>query len=308
MRPRKNLTQTCCKARQGKARSDPPESGTMIKSKITSVKFEDIILDNDRNPRMDSSFNIGVLKDEKGKDVPSSFISDIFTNGLRSKPVCSERQDKSIHLLQGHRRMTAVTTIRKQFPKMFETIEVIVFTGLSETEELDQLIDHGQTQNLNNFELYRAVKSLTLAGFSEEKVMGKLGLSRGMVQKYTRIMKGPAVMEASFRAHELKEKTELPLMGVADIVKLASANYADSKTGKKPEDPGSEFAKAWGNLTAIGKVSSEKPIKITFRDLEKAGKLLKSKAYQALLNYLADNAKYSTEVNDWNSKLIASDM
>jgi len=280
----------------------------MIKSKIVSVRFEDIILDHDKNPRMNSSFNIGVLKDEKGKDVYSSFISDIFTNGLRTKPVCSERSDKSIHLLQGHRRMTAVEIIRKQFPKMFETIEVIMFAGLSETEELDLIIDHGQVQNLNQFELYRAVKSLTLAGFSEEKVMGKLGLSRGMVQKYTRIMKGPAVMEASFRAHELKEKTELPLMGVADIVKLASANYADSKTGKKPEDPGSEFAKAWGNLTAIGKVSSEKPIKITFRDLEKAGKLLKSKAYQALLNYLADNAKYSTEVNDWNSKLIASDM
>jgi hypothetical protein len=156
------------------------------RSTAKSVLFRNIRCDANRNPREES-----VYTDSRNTFLARS-INDFGFDP--NEPISvSQRADGLYWVIKGHRRYHAVKTLIEAGlpavtgespspavgpnPERFKEIPCLVFKGLTLTEELDLLMDHGGIIKLNEREQVRAAREMT-GVFSHEIIAKKLGMSR----------------------------------------------------------------------------------------------------------------------------------
>jgi hypothetical protein len=134
----------------------------MSKSKLGTVKFHDVVVELERNPRDVDNYDI------------TGLAADIESNGVQTPIVVSLRQDSTLHALRGHRRLLALAEIEGRNPERFKALDrvpAIIYEGLTFSEEVDLIHDHSNQRELTRkSEMYRTVASLLRNGFSEKAI------------------------------------------------------------------------------------------------------------------------------------------
>ena len=101
---------------------------------------------------------------------------DILGNGLKT-PLIVADDDSKFRVLQGNRRTKAILWIKENSPEKFDElfangVAAYVYSGLSESEMVNIIIDHGNIQGLKDpMELQQAANMLFAAGYNEKQVV-----------------------------------------------------------------------------------------------------------------------------------------
>ena len=243
---------------------------------IRMIGYGRLKADHGRNPRTADRYTAAGEAGAKARS--------LLQRGLIRPLLVSEREDGSLWILQGHIRHAAIGLIRTvglpagtpktekpavaAIPDFMDKVKCSVLKGLSLKDELDLVMDHGESFPLNKREKYDAAKKLLNAGFSENFVFKKLGMkSRSPVSKLNHVSKMPACVEAMY---VMDPKAE-GYIDITDTVidTLYVAYNKDKANGCRLKTEGPEFTKLWEDFLANGPSARAKMIPRT-KVLEKA--------------------------------------
>lgn len=258
--------------------------------KTRSLKLARIFNDKSRNPRMLSNYDTDPIPNFDPGKHKANLYEMINAEGIRVPPAVSIlSEDRKTKLKErgidgvdaitiwGHRRLDVANKIHERDRTRFDTVECLVYEGLSEADEIRMLMDHEGVQGLNEYELFQAILSLKLnTSLSEEQIGIQVGRSRGYVQRRLWIASLPPVVQENYRKKFEKdaEGKPVPYVPITDknltvLNKAANADRA-STPDHPPVDPmadGSEFRKAWDNLVNSGEAGPDEPKSKTRKDL-----------------------------------------
>lgn len=263
--------------------------------------LSEVYADEDRNTRgsweYDTDPKPGYKPGDKGglfEDVDQNGIhTPIWTSILdeRRRKAYSKKAGRPITaiVIRGHRRCRIARQINATDPTRFTTIPTQIFTGLTEAEEVDLLVDPAKP--MTEWGVYLAIKRLSMTKgpdgkpMSEDKIAAKLSRSRGFVQAKMRIAKAPKVVEAAYRA-KAEGKPTVNLTE-ANLVQLNTARLADEKVGVYDGNGGPAFTKAWGAILETGVVTPSEPKALTRKELLSAVNIVKDPILTMVLRYAA---------------------
>lgn len=304
----------------------------MAKDKNVSFKTERVRLDrvfNDksRNPRMPSNYKTDPIKDFDPEKNKAGLYEMIDAEGILVPPAVSrlspERKaalkaargiDADVITIWGHRRIDVATKIHAVDPKRFETVDMIVYEGLTEADEIKMLMDHEGVEGLNEFELFSAILSLKLnTSMSEEQIGIHVGKSRGFVQRRLWIAALPAMVQENYRKKfERDEEGNVPPhvpitdKNLVALNKAATADRTDTPDHPKvdPASPGSQFMTAWDKLVKNGEV--EPPVKAKSRaEILEAVQYVQDPIIKHVMYWAAGDDVKLTDATDMISNLRA---
>ena len=233
------------------------------------ISFPAIFWDEARNVRLKSAYDTEPIPNFDPSRHKPGLYESINLEGLKVPLTVAELDKATAEKLSaqvgheilyrgvcGHRRSRVIATIRKGDPSRFETVPAIVWTGLTEREELQHLVDQGHVKTLNDFEQYLAVKRLLYSGLTEDQAAAQIGKSRGFVQRRRWIAAMPAVVEQEYqkRYDTSMQKEGETYVSLTDTVlqDLYKAHTADTNAGIDPAKDGSSFMEAWKKLASAG--------------------------------------------------------
>lgn len=274
---------------------DPMAKAT---EKFELIKTDLVFADFLRNVRMESRMDTGP---------DSSLWKDMDANGFRDdKPLVVAKVGDRYRVIQGHRRFKVATGIREKNPDKLDRLPCLVFSNLSEMDELRMLVDQFHTQSLNDFETYLAVKRLLTTGLSEEQIGQQIGKSRGFVQRRKQIARLPQKVEDLYRANAEGGK-DAPRFKFTDgdLQKMDVAANEDRSAGRDPEADGSLFAERWTSLVTTGAAAPADPKAKTRKDSLDMALMLKEPIIEAVLNWAAGNPVNLGDVKESISTLRA---
>ena len=229
------------------------------KGKEQLVDFDRIVADHSRNPRLPSKYTADGPAGEKARS--------IWKHGLLNPLVVSKRRDGSIVVLQGHLRFGGITLIRTTglpaigkdvgtaipaTPSFMQKVKCRVLEGLSLSDELDLLMDHGTQTPLEKREYYVAAKTMLRAGFTEDLIAEKLGFkSRGPASVLVRVARMPECVEAAYMA-DPKSESYFPVTDttINDLFKVYNAEQ--KRVGSRVKVGGTEFNASWEKVVGEG--------------------------------------------------------
>lgn len=238
----------------------------LAESKKTSYKLvppKDIRINIDRNVR-----ELGVYNPNHHamKPLIQSMLSVGFAEG---NPCTVVAENGYYDLLQGHRRYTAACEAirlrdamssedRVKIPEI-KGIPCIVMTGLSESDKLQVIVDHGNIATLNDIEKLECVRRLVHAGMGRAQIAAKMGESASWVQLRMELITLPPSVHKEWvkKEHnkslppEKRETLTFPV-GWSDIKELHTASVEDKKQGIIDVATGSSFRKVLGDLKVKG--------------------------------------------------------
>lgn len=150
--------------------------------KFMTVPFEKLDFNPEYNYREASSYK---------KDNPSivKMMKDLENQGLKTRLEVVETEDGSLKGLRGFRRYHGIKFLRESKPEMFNTVDVIVYKGLTALEIETHRADHGLVVGLNRVEQYLAAIRLSIAGATENAIGEAFGQSRGWAMTRVHIYK-----------------------------------------------------------------------------------------------------------------------
>lgn len=250
--------------------------------KFELISTDLIYADYERNVRMSSRMDTGPT---------SGLWLDMDANGFRDdKPLVVSKVGDRYRVIQGHRRFKTASGIREKNPDKLKKLPCLVYTGLTEQDELRMLVDQFHTQTLNDFETYLAVKRLLTTGLSEEQIGQQIGKSRGFVQRRKQIARLPQKVEDLYRANAEGGK-DAPRFKFTDgdLQKMDQAANADRDAGRRPEDDGSLFGERWESLVTTGAAAPPEPKAKTRKDSIDMALMLKEPIIESVLNWAAGN-------------------
>lgn len=241
----------------------------MATKKIQDVTVDRIWMDADRNFRSAWKYKVEPKPDfDPEKDAPG-FYEDIVLNGVRTNieiaKLSPDQQDRierkygvrpDYRVIRGHRRFTAVTLARKANADLFRKLTCVVYEGLSESEEIALMYDHGGIEQLDELEVYRAIVKLFGAGHSQERVAQLIGMKRGYVQDRIYLWDLPQSVKDEYekRFRPLADGKS-PVKGKdyisftwADVDKLHVCYNADTEDGVDPSAPESQTMVLWSSI------------------------------------------------------------
>jgi hypothetical protein len=239
------------------------------------VPYKQLKVDYDRNPRRKTAYTI---------DSIGWLARNILTYGLHDALVVSQRADGTLWILKGHLRHAAIGLIRTLGlpegkpktdkpaipvdPKFMEQVKCSVYKGLSLSDEMDLVMDHGQTTPLDRGEKYLAVKRMRLMGFSQQLIADKLQISRSAVSKLDWVAQMPQFVEDALLAEpklENGEKNpEFFLLTEPHINTLNPIYVKEQRIpGARIKVAGSEFKAKWEEIVAGARVT---PVRAMSKD------------------------------------------
>lgn len=136
-----------------------------------TLSAKQLVVDFDLNIRDRSNYDLGTMKDQ------------IRTAGQVIKPILVEKQGDRYVVLSGNRRTLASQELLTEeslpanLKASLEKLDVLVYEGLSETERLALVIDHGSEKGISRTELVQAVWRLAKAFWSEIDIIKLLYFS-----------------------------------------------------------------------------------------------------------------------------------
>ena len=268
------------------------------------VPFSEIYWDTGRNVRLLSAYDVDPIPNfDPSKHKPGLFES-INLEGLKVPLTVAELADDTAKSLSakvgrtirfrgvcGHRRSMVITKIRETQPDRFNTVPCVIWTGLTEKEELQHLVDQGHVKTLNDFEQYLAVKRLLYSGLTEDQAAAQIGKSRGFVQRRRWIASMPECVEKEYqkRYDTSLQKEGDTYVSLTDTVlqDLYKAYTADTSAGLNPESDGSQFMGAWSKLTQTGPPAKE-PKSRSRKELMDFAAMSKEPIIQIVLRFAAN--------------------
>lgn len=248
--------------------------------KSQTLKLKRIFNDKSRNPRMVENYDTDPITGFDPENNRANLYEMINIDGIKVPPAVSKLSparkakllaeknvDADAITIWGHRRLDVAMKIHAADPKRFETVECLVYEGLSEADEIRMLMDHEGVKGLNEYELFSAILSLKLnTSMSEEHIATQVGKSRGYVQRRLWIASLPDVVECNYRLkfERDSEGKPMPFVNLTDkalaaLNKAANIDRADTleHPAVDPSDPASEFYKVWNNLVRDGEIRGE---------------------------------------------------
>lgn len=247
---------------------------------ILKLRTEEIWADNTRNFRHSWKYRVEPKASyDPAKDAPG-FYESIVENGVQVNIEVAQLATDQVdaierafgirpkyRVIRGHRRFKAVTLARENIPGMFDLLTCVVYTGLSEQEEIALMFDHNGVEPLDEFEVYKAIVSLYGTGKSQEKIAGLVGQNRQYVQDRIYMHELPIVIRAEFekRFTPLADG-KLPKKNVdyiyhpwSDVDKLHTRLNADVAAGVDPESAESQTMLYWAEIANKTKGSGNGP-------------------------------------------------
>jgi hypothetical protein len=281
--------------------------------KLQDIDTDTIFADYGDNFRMESAYAdlkpIPGFNPEKQK---AGLYEDIKNNGLQtplwvaklSKEEAEAIRDREVRagrpgvlyewiVMRGHRRFYVITQIRLTEPHNFQKIRCQTYTGLTKADRYKLMADHMQTKGLNDFEVYTAIKRLTLnTGLSEVQIGMQMGKSRGYVQRRKWIAAMPQRVEDNYKLAFTRDEEGKPVACVKlpdpVLVELHKAFQEDTDAGRDPESEGSSFNVAWAKLSAG---DMPPPVKsLTRKDIQDKSRLIKEPLVKEILAVCAGDA------------------
>lgn len=193
----------------------------------------------------------------------------LHKHGLKESLVLSERANGDLILLRGHLRYYGMGLIRTaglpaigkgdvwpaipQDPHFMDTVRCRVFKGLSEVEEMDILMDHKDSVDLDRAEILTAVQSMVRLGYTERLIKEKLSAD-SRPSFYVRLAKLPSCVAEAWRKYEEDPKSE----GAIKITDNAVNKLYSAYTADKDANPavikigGPKFKAQWEEIVATG--------------------------------------------------------
>lgn len=282
-----------------------------------SVPADQVFADYNRNFRMASSYAecsaIPGFNPEKQKP---NLYEDIKVNGIHTPlalveldpaeaEAISQRVGRKVkyRVLRGHRRFRTVENIRKDSPHLLETIPANVYKGLTPSDEFRLMSDQAHVKNLNEYELFDAIRKLAInTSLSEEQIGHQVGRSRGYVQRRKWIMNLPPVVEQNYRLKFEQDENGKAVSHIAftdpDLVELNKAANRDLEASRDPASPDSEFNKQWERLVNTGKARSETPKALTRKDMLEKLQWLKDPIIKLVIRACAGDPVQLTDAEE----------
>lgn len=209
---------------------------------IRMVDYSKIKVDLVRNPRFMSSYSIESL---------AWLARSIYKFGLNEALVLSKRDNGELWLLQGVLRYTSIGFLQtvgvkgtkadaaiEANPEFMAKVKCRVFTGLTQLQELDLVMDHGQRTELSRAEIYMAARTMDRMGLSQSFIAAKFGKHRSVYQKIANVMKMPLAVEDILLTDPKSEgHIDLPDAAITELYKQLNLDKANADAAGTPLRP-----------------------------------------------------------------------
>lgn len=218
------------------------------------VKTNRLKIDKGRNPRKHREYTPERL---------SPLARSVLANGLQEPPTVSERSDGSLHVLKGHRRLTAILMVQETGipkdvygpeiaprPDFMTSVKVRVIKGLTMAGEIDILMDHGDVKKLDKQEKLQAARTMVNFGLTHELIAQKLGGSRAnYTNGIAKVLALPPIVEMTY----LSEEDNAPSLTQPTLKDLHTAYKKDLDTrASSIKEEGPAFKAAWEHFIKHG--------------------------------------------------------
>lgn len=278
-----------------------------VQNKVVRVPLSKVVIDRTRNVREDQAYTVTALKADlalRGQQDPAVVekIGDEFfpiKGFLRSTALMELMNEKKID----PQTMKFDEKTGEPVPntgKPFESIDAIVYEGLTDRERIELLLDHGQRRGLNRVELQNAFERSFGAGYSEKeiavilyglleqlyipnKTIGtsaeeKLAYYRGVIQTAKEAWRSPTVLHTAW-VEKLKGVHAWPTKAELFEMSKLFQKEAESNVTYNKSNPGPKFMERWNaylkkqaDAAADGEKRSKSDSMMNRSQLEDAGK------------------------------------
>lgn len=241
-------------------------------SKIQQILINAVTIDRTKNVREDDAYEVSALKE------------DLKLRG-QQEPAALEKIGDAYVPIKGFRRATAILELAAEGAinpktvkfdsdgkpvantgKPFESIEALVYEGLSDRERLELLLDHGQRRGLSKVELQNSFERGFQAMYTEKELAtilfsllehhyppnksientaeAKLNYYRGVIQTAKHAYRAPDVLHDKWMLR-LKGTQAWPTK--AEMVEMSTIHQkeSDGKPQFNKKNPGPKFMERW---------------------------------------------------------------